>query len=60
MMLWVATEVYELIIQDVHVFKTEAEALKWFKGYTGAKYGTNLAEGEFEDYDQTKIFEVEI
>lgn len=56
MKIWIAVEVYELIVQDVHIFYTEAEAEKWFKDYTGQNYGEEI----HEDYDETKIFEIEL
>jgi hypothetical protein len=70
MKLWIAVEVFQGVVQDVHVFKTREEAEKWFKGYTGLSYENYYAEpdtypeveeGEYnEDYEETKIFEAEV
>lgn len=64
--LYVCVEVYGLIVQDVHVFWSEELADDWFKNYTGASeypkdddaYSEFIE--EFHDYDQTKIFIVEV
>jgi len=56
---WVGVEVYGLIVQDVHIFLKEEEAVKWWESYTGLEYGTLYDEDGNcvdEDYDQTKIF----
>lgn len=53
---WVGVEVFSYIVEDVHIFFSEEEALKWFKNYTGCNLGDELP----EDFDETKIFEVEI
>jgi len=56
---YVATEVYDLVIQDIHLFSSEEEADEWFKEYTGLDYGTLYDEhGECvkKEYDETKIF----
>lgn len=34
MELWIGVEVFQLIVQDVHVFKTGAEAEQWFREWT--------------------------
>lgn len=63
--MWVATEVFQLILQDVHGFKSFDEAKEWFKTYTGVDYDQYLKGLEANDdilnsdYDQTKIFEVD-
>lgn len=66
MILWIAVEVYQGVVQDVHIFKTEKEAEEWFKKYTGLSYDDYYSddpsvEGLFydADYEQTKIFKVE-
>jgi len=66
--IWVGVETYQLIIEGVHLFRTEQEAKDWFESYTGLNYDTYQAAldadpGENlldEDYDQTKIFESEV
>lgn len=62
-MQWIAIEVFGLIVSDVHVFETEAEAEEWFQSYTGRPYPRNDAEWEAmseTEYDQTKIFGKEV
>jgi len=57
--MWVAVEVYGLIVQGVHLITTKKEAEDWYEEYTGFKLGTLYDEhGNCldEDYDQTKIF----
>ena len=60
--LYVAVEVYELIVQDVHIFKSEKQAKEWFRKYTGIPHDDFYENDEpaIEEYDQTKIFEVDI
>jgi len=56
---WVGVEVYGLIVQGVHIFWKEDDAVKWWETYTGLVYGTLYDEDGNcvdEDYDQTKIF----
>lgn len=62
MKIWIGVEVYQLIINDVHVFFTEDDARTWFKDYTGINYNDLLKKPQLldEDHDQTKIFEVDI
>lgn len=71
-MMWVGVEVFQLIVQDVHVFTDPDKAEQWFEDYTGVPYAEYIrwanAEGtddayEYplsEDYDQTKLFEQEV
>jgi len=58
--IYVGVEVYQLIVEDVHIFKTSVEAEKWFESLTGESYDIFYKEGlnELSDYDGTKIFEV--
>jgi len=58
--IYVGVEVYQLIVEDVHLFKTPVEAEKWFESLTGEPYDVFYGEGlnELSDYDGTKIFEV--
>ena len=78
MELWIGVEVFQLIVQDVHVFKTEEEAEKWFREWTKTLthpegwsydefYHLNLPKEddrwgtvEDEDYDQSKIYRIEV
>lgn len=59
---WIGVEVYELIVGGIHLFDTEEDADKWFKKYTGVDYPKTNEEWEAldEDYDQTKIFEIDV
>ncbi len=66
--IWVGVEVYQLIVTDVHIFTDFDKAKTWFKEYTGVEYEVD-EKGELpdffyeripEDYDQTKIFKVEM
>ncbi len=58
--LFIGVEVYGLIVTDVHVFTEEEAAHKWFKDYTGKPYTEKSLESLHEDYEQTKIFEVNL
>jgi hypothetical protein len=63
--LYIAVEVFQLIINDVHVFTDLEKAKAWFKEYTGFDYvfdeEGSLPEKFYNgDYDQTKIFETEV
>jgi len=58
----IGVEVYDLVIQDVHIFLSEEEAETWFKEYTGLDHGTLYDEhGQCvkDEYDQTKLFVLE-
>ena len=60
--IYVLIKTFQLITDDVEIFKTEEEADKAFKDYTGIKYPETEHEWEKlgnSDYDQTKIFETE-
>lgn len=62
---WIGVEVYQFIVQDVHVFTDFEKAKAWFKEYTGIDYLYFGPERQGnpelpEDYDQTKIFEVQL
>jgi len=60
--IYVGVEVFQGIVEDVHIFRTPVEAEKWFRSLTGESYDLFYSEGlnELSDYDQTKIFEIEI
>jgi len=60
--MWVCVEVFQGVVGDVHLFATEEEADKWFKEYTGYSYKKFYVDGQAsdDDYDQTKIFELEL
>lgn len=65
MKIWVGVEVYQLIVQGVHLFENFEKAKEWFKEYTGVSWEDYVGEGNLEngmdvDFDQTKIFEEEI
>ena len=66
MKVWVAVEAFQGVVQDVHLFFTEDKADKWAKKYVNddAEYLAYLrGKGEYpedSDYDQTKIFELDI
>ena len=58
---WVGVEVFQLIVQDVHLFADFEAAKKWFKEYTGYYWpGLEGEAGWDEHFDQTKIFELEV
>ena len=60
--LFIGVEVYALIVSGVHVFTDEAEAKEWYRNYTGVSWNDDPEVREqtvHEDFDQTKIFEVE-
>lgn len=54
--IWIAVETYEGLVQDVHLFFKEKEALDWYQDYTGFSYGKN----NNEDYEETKIFVIDL
>lgn len=56
--LYVAVEVFGLLVTDVHGFWNEQQAHDWFKGYTGVDYAEDVELPD--DYDQTKIFLIEV
>lgn len=61
--LYVCVEVYQLIVTDVHVFWNEKQAEAWYKEYTGVPWSDDPEVREQtvnDDYDQTKIFVVEV
>jgi len=60
--IYIGVEVYQLIVQDVHLFFKEKEADAWFKKYTGVDHKDFYPDNEpfNEDCDQSKIFEIEL
>lgn len=60
--IYAVVECYGLITYGVHLFRTSEEAHKWFKDYTSYDYDKFYESGDSldEDYDQTKIFVIDL
>ncbi len=62
MKLIIGVEVFQGIVNDIHVFPDTQRAAEWFKSYTGVDWYEKLAGDKdlSDNFDQTKLFEVEV
>jgi len=63
MKMYVLVETSELIVQDVKVFFNNDDLKKEFKEFTGVAeedFYDSLGNAINEDFDQTKVFEIEL